>query len=229
MAERIPEVSGSFIVLLGSFNPVIFQPEWFARQGLMPKEQAEASKIRIIVPEFSQFETEQIMMQVTQDRFVASSKPNANPAPLRDLVQGTFFLLEHTPVKAMGLNRQMHFPLGSEEAWHQVGDKLAPKDPWNDIHEGSAGLQSLWITTARGSNIGGWREKDHPGARYTVRVEPSTQVKFGVYFETNEHYPAPENEPLVGLLKILSERWDESQSHASRIANYILDWAGTTR
>jgi hypothetical protein len=229
MSDSTPQISSSSIVLVGSFNPTIFQPEWFARQGLMPKEQVEAAQIKVIVPEVSHFETEQVVFQVTQERFIASSNPNANAAPLRDLVQGAFFILEHTPVTAMGLNRHMHFPLQSEATWHQVGDKLAPKDPWIGILEGSAGLQSLFITTARGSNTGGWREKEYPGARYTVRVEPSTQIKFGVYFETNEHYPAPKEEPLGAVMKILGERWEESQNHALRIANHILDWAGASR
>lgn len=229
MSDPTPQINSSSIVLTGSFNPMIFQPEWFARQGLMPKELVEAAKIKVIVPEVSHFETEQVVIQVTQERFIASSSPTANPVPLRDLVQGTFFILEHTPITAMGLNRHMHFPLESEETWHQLGDKLAPKDPWNDILEGSTGLQCLFVTTARGYNVGGWREKQYPGSRYTVRVEPSTQIKFGVYFETNEHYPAPKNEPPGAVMKILDERWEESQNHALRIANHILDWAGAHR
>lgn len=226
MAKRIPEFSGSVIVLVGSFNPQIFQPEWFARQGLLPKEQVEAAEIKVIAPAISHFETEQFIMQVTHDKFYAGSKPNADPAPLRDLVQGTFFILEHTPVTAMGLNCMLHFSMESEDAWHQVGDKLAPKDPWIDQFEGSAGLQSLSVTTSRGSKTGGWREETYPGARYTARIEPSVQVKFGVYFETNENYPAPKDEPLRGLMKILGERWGDCQIYASNVANHILDWAG---
>jgi hypothetical protein len=228
MPDRIPQQSSSSIVLVGSLNPKIFQPEWFARQGLLANEQAESAQIRVIVPEIAQFETEQFNLQVTLDRFIVTSTPNTDPVLLRDLVQGAFFILEHTPITAMGLNRHMHFPLESEDTWHQVGDKLAPKDPWSAALETGTGLRSLYITTARGLSTGGWREKDYPGACYTVRVEPSTQVKFGVYFETNEHYPAPKDEPLSTLMKILGERWEESQSYASRIAKHVLDWAGTT-
>ena len=35
MAERIPEIQGANIVLLGDFNPKIFQPAWFAAQDLI--------------------------------------------------------------------------------------------------------------------------------------------------------------------------------------------------
>ncbi len=216
MAERIPDISGSSIVLVGSFNPAIFQPQWFARQELLPQKEIDAAEIKVIVPQISQFETERFVVQVTTDRFIVSSKPNANPAPLRDLVQGAFFILEHTPVKAMGLNHQMHYSMESEAAWHQIGDRLAPKEGWNEILEGRPGMSSLTILT----------KKTNPmGAEFRIKVEPSVQFPFGVYFETNEHYPAPESEPLKGLMEILTGRWEEAQIYASKVVDHILAWA----
>jgi hypothetical protein len=220
MPERVSEISGASIVLLGSFNPKIFQPQWFARQQLIPQKQADEAEVKIIVPQISNFETEQITMLVTEDRFVVISKPNANPIPLRDLVQGTFFILEHTPVTAMGLNRHMHFPMQSAEAWNQVGDKLAPKDGWIGVLEGRPGMLSLSITAPR---------KEPECAQHNVKVEPSGQVSLGVYFETNEHYKAPETDPLRSLMKILNERWEEAQSYALRVAVHILEWTGTPK
>ncbi len=35
MPEHTLEISGSLVVLVGSFNPAIFHPEWFARNGLL--------------------------------------------------------------------------------------------------------------------------------------------------------------------------------------------------
>jgi hypothetical protein len=136
MAQQIPEISGSIIVLVGSFNPKIFQPEWFARHELLPQGEADAAEIKLIVPQVCHFETERFIVQVTEQQFLAATKPNANSAPLRDLVQGAFFILEHTPVSAMGLNSAMHFATGGEEHWHRIGDKLAPKDMWNEVLEG---------------------------------------------------------------------------------------------
>src|SRR5712692_636067 len=126
MAVRNPEISGSASTLIGSFNPKIFQPEWFARRGLLPVAEAEAADVKLISPPVSHFETERFVLQITAERFIAFSKPNTNAVPLRDLVQGAFFILEHTPVTAMGLNFQMHFAMESVENWHQIGDRLAP-------------------------------------------------------------------------------------------------------
>jgi hypothetical protein len=143
MAQRIPEINGAGIVMTGSFNATIFQPQWFARFNLLPVAEADAAKVKILVPQVCEFETERFHIQVTEDRFMALSKPAANPAPLLDLVAGTFFVLEHTPVTALGLNRMMHFSLDSEEHWHQVGNKLAPKEGWNGILPGRVGMRSL--------------------------------------------------------------------------------------
>jgi hypothetical protein len=218
MPVHHPEISSSTVVLLGNFNPKIFQPEWFARQQLISSEEADTADVKIIVPQICHFETNRFGIQVTTDRFTAVSPPSTSPAPLRDLVQGTFFVLEHTPITAMGLNRQMHFALESETPWHKLGDKLAPKEGWSGVMPGRPGLLSMWVQSDN---------KAVQGGLFRAKVEPSTIVQFGVYFEVNEHYPAPQDDPLKALMKILNERWEESHSYAEKLANHILSWAAT--
>lgn len=216
MPDLIPEISGGVIVLIGSFNPRIFQPEWFARQQLLPQTETDKAEIKVIVPQFSHFETDRFIIQVTEDKFLAATKPNTNQAPLKDLVLGTFFILEHTPVTAMGLNCAMHFKMNSHESWHQIGDRLAPKEGWKGVLAGRPGMRSLTISTYL----------DEPkGAQVVVKVEPSLQVAPGVYFETNEHFQGAEKDSLAGLMDTLERRWEESQIYASRIANHVIAWA----
>jgi hypothetical protein len=38
-----------------------------------------------------------------------------------------FQMLPETPMTALGINREIHFPAGSLEAWHRIGDTLTPK------------------------------------------------------------------------------------------------------
>ncbi|MGB8494657.1 MAG: hypothetical protein WCE53_09690 [Candidatus Acidiferrum sp.] len=216
MPELKPTIEGGSIILLGSFNPKIFQPEWFVRQGLLSEAEIAEANIKIIHPQVSEFETEHFQIQVIAQRFSAVSQKSTNPVPLRDLVRGTFLILEHTPVTAMGLNCMMHYPMESEERWHRVGDKLAPKEGWNEILPRRVGLASLSLLT----------EKDPAtGAVFRVRIEPSVQVKYGVYIEVNEHHQAPEAEALKSLMEILDKRWEETQNYGHRIADHILAWA----
>src|SRR5579863_1045833 len=143
------EIAGNTIVMIGSFNPAIFQPQWFAKQGLLPQTEVDNAKIEIIHSQVCQFETERFLLQVTPERFVATTKPNAVGAPLRDLVSGTFYILEHTPIQAFGLNSQMHYGMHSEDAWHRVGDKLVPKDAWDGLIDGGRpGMRNLHILYA---------------------------------------------------------------------------------
>lgn len=218
MPEPALEISGTSIVLVGSFNPRIFHPQWFLRQNLMSKAEADDADVKIVHPEICQFETERFYFQVTTDRLTAGTKPNATSEPLRDLILGTFYILEHTPVTALGINSQMHYGLVSEKAWHALGDKLAPKDGWNEVLEGRPGLRTLEILTAIESP---------KGSAIIVRVQPSVQVKLGAYFEVNAHFTAPETDGLKWLMDVLREKWEGSQAHAGKIARHILEWAGT--
>ncbi len=215
MPEATLEISAASIVLVGSFNPAIFQPEWFARNGLLPQGEVDGAGVQLIHPQVTQFETERFVVQITTDRFSALTKPNTTAEPLSDLVRGTFYILEHTPVNAIGLNRLMHFAIGSEEGWHKLGDKLAPKEPWKDVLKGRPGLRSLDILAQETQN----------GPTVMVRIQPSLQVQWGAYFEVNEHYPGTEQSGLKSLMEILQNRWEEAQKNGERIARHILDWA----
>ena len=125
MAEPVREVAGISIVLLGSFNPAIFQPAWFAKQGLLPAGEAENAEINLIHPEFVSFTAGWLQLQVTQSQFLASTTEDPLEA-LRDLVLGTFSLLRHTPVSKMGVNRDVHIRMPDESSWHAVGHALVP-------------------------------------------------------------------------------------------------------
>jgi hypothetical protein len=215
MPPRIPEVNQAAIVLTGSFNPTIFQPEWFARQNLLPVQEAEQATIKIMVPQVVDFQTARFELQVTADKFVLISNPDANPSTLKDVVLGTFFILEHTPLTALGLNRLMHFSTPSEEIWNRIGDRLAPKDGWRQALKKRPGLLSLTIQADPEAN----------GDRLKVKVEPSTRATFGVYFEVNDHRPASKTNGLKSLMEVIRNEWEGSYNNAAEIADSILTWA----
>jgi hypothetical protein len=221
MARHVLEVNMASVVLVGSFNPTIFQPQWFVKQNLLPLEEGDKAEVKVISPQICQFETERFIIQVTTDRFAAISKPDANPAPLRDLVAGTFFTLEHTPLKALGLNRDMHFAMPSEEAWNQVGDRLVPKEGWKGILPGKVGMRSLWVQ----GEVPGFSDPKQETTKLTVKVEPSGRVKFGVFIQANENFDVPKDGPSDYLRERIRTRWEGAYNYAAEIADYILAWA----
>lgn len=190
------------------------------RQNLLPPDEAEQAEIKVIANEVCEFQTERFTIQVTNDRFAALSKPSANPAPLRDLVAGTFFVLEHTPLTALGLNREMHYAMPTEEVWNRVGDTLVPKDIWRNVLHGRIGMRALVIE----AGIPGDSEEKQLERKLTIRVEPSNYIKHGVFRQTNEHYNAPEKEGAgESLTECLRNRWEGAYNYAAEIAIHVLD------
>jgi hypothetical protein len=52
---RTPEVEGVNVVLLGSFNPRIFDPWWFAKEGLIQDDEAKNAEITVMTSNVAVF------------------------------------------------------------------------------------------------------------------------------------------------------------------------------
>jgi hypothetical protein len=216
MSVQHPEIQSVSVVWLGDFNPKIFQPAWFAAEGLIRKQEAEEANVEIIHPEVVSFALEWLTLQVTRERFFASTSQEPYYEVVRDLVLGTFRLLRHTPVHKMGINTDMHFRMGSEEAWHAFGHRLAPKDLWQGILE-NPGMRSLTMEGRRPDGCKGY---------IRVKVEPSVRVHPGVYVNVNDHYEVADPKSVIGsdeIRTLLERSWDESLRRSARIAYALLE------
>ncbi|WP_449245312.1 hypothetical protein [Desulfobacca acetoxidans] len=210
-------IQGLSIVLLGDFNPKIFQPAWFAQENLIRAPEAEAADIKIINPEIVIFELEWLELQVTRDRCLFVTTQEAYYEVVRDLCLGTFKLLRHTPIQKMGINRNFHFRMNSVEEWHAFGHKVAPKELWTSVLK-TPGLASLTIQ--------GMREDDLKGY-IRVKVEPSKRAHPGIYIQVNDHYEVEEASTSIGcekIINIIESLWNKSKEKAELIINNILNW-----
>src|SRR5579859_3402300 len=199
---RAPEIEGASIVMIGSFNPAIFQPRWLGAQHLIRPEEADSAKITIIQAEVADFSTEWFQLQALQNRFQIVSADPRQYAPLRDLAGALFAILPHTPVTTLGLTRTFHFQMPSINLWHGIGHLLAPKEPWNSIMEGP-GLRTMLMQG---------RRKQADGGVLRIKVEPSLKVEHGLYVEVNEEFKAPgdgESEGARWVPERLAEHWDD--------------------
>ncbi|MGH7802265.1 MAG: hypothetical protein ACREOW_16845 [Thermodesulfobacteriota bacterium] len=134
MVQENPKIQGLSIVLVGDFNPKIFQPAWFGMEGLIRKNEVETADIQIIHSDVVAFNVKDwLSFNVTRERLSAETAQEAYYEILRDLIVGTFKILRHTPIKMMGINHTRHFLMDSEQEWHKFGDKLAPKEYWKSL------------------------------------------------------------------------------------------------
>src|SRR5580700_8662375 len=99
---KSPEIDAASVVMIGSFNPAIFQPRWLGTQGLIRPEEAESAKITTIQAVVADFSTEWFQLQALQNRFQLVSEDPRQYAPLRDLAGAIFAVLPHTPVTMLG-------------------------------------------------------------------------------------------------------------------------------
>lgn len=229
------KVDSVAVVLRGRFNPAIPTPVWLLNQDLISSEDADGVEIEFIVPQACVYRLPWARIEVTEDRFTAQTSEPDNFERLRDLVVGTFGILSHTPLAALGINRSFHVEVGGEERWHSVGDGLVPKQPWEDSLS-LPGMASVQVHGARNDAFGG---------RRICRVEPSAQVQFGIFFEQNDHYTLevdvappstrtefalmqvggvepPSVEKLPTARAILSQNWTRSLSTAEKAMKTVL-------
>jgi hypothetical protein len=208
------EIDSAAIIILGSFNPGIFHPIWFKANGLIKPEEADKAKLEVTTPMISIFGVEWFRLQVETQRFVIQTDNETHFELLSDLVIGTFSLLEHTPVSAMGLNRMMHFKMDSEESWNALGNKIAPKDVWQGVLQ-EPGLLSLVMQGP----------KQRPNQRtedvINVRIESSPRITPGIYIDVNNHFEIKDND-LQKVLNILKESWRDVLINSRKIADQII-------
>jgi hypothetical protein len=208
-----PEIKGFSIVLLGDFNPKIFQPAWFSSQSLIREKEYETADIRVVHNEIVDFGLGWCQVQVTRDRFVAQSDQEPYEA-VRDLVLGAFKLLSHTPVTKMGINTEAHFRVESEKAWHVFGHLLTPKEIWNEILS-SPGMRSITIEESR--------RRDGRNGYIRVTVEPSVRVIPGVFFTVNDHYEAGRDLPgCAEMISLLEEALTPSCERSEEIIQSLV-------
>ncbi len=215
-----PEYQDMSIVLIGNMNPKIFQPAWFAKENLIKASECDKSNIEIIHNDVTIFSlpdpTPWLRVEVTRDRFMASTTQQPYYRPTYDLVLSTFKLLCHAPVSQMGINLSMHFKVDSEKKWHEVGHKLAPKELWEGILR-EPGMRSL---TMQSKKTG-----DEPAGFINVKIEPSARSNPGVHFSVNDHVKTLKSEPTDcnEIVEVLENTWEESIENSKRIIDSILE------
>jgi hypothetical protein len=223
-----PEVSGASIVMVGRFNPQIFQPFWLAHYSVISEDAAKAAKINIVHPEITSFGIQgEFNVQVEREKF-SIDRGIAPLIRIADVVCRLFGeLLPHTPIKQVGINRVMHFDVGSLAARDEIGLKLAPREPWGKwgrlVSSGEwpkhGGLVTLSLMQ---SDI-----PDRPAGWIQAKVEPSKVIgrgRSGIYMEINDHYDLGDRMPEGAdeIVEIIRDRFDASIANSDGIIDQIM-------
>ena len=222
-----PEISAVSLVLLGSFNPSIFTPAWFGWHDLLSKRTVDTAELQTAQAQITAFRADWLELQVVQGRFSLSTTQSPF-VRLQDMAIRIFReQLPHTPLNAVGINREIHFLVNTFSERDRIGRKLAPTGPWGDWGRQlepdgrQGGMTSITMTQV---NL-----PDRPaGGRLNVTVQPSNRIgdgERGVYVQVNDHYEAeePDNRIVTGdVISMLEKNFDSSVRHSERIIDHVM-------
>jgi hypothetical protein len=205
------------VVVLGSFNPRIFEPLWLAGQGLVPEDEANAAERELIDKEFARIVFPWANVVVVGDRLqVESTGEIVSHSQVRDLVVGILRVLPHTPVTVVSIQHGAHAELASEEQWHKVGHTLAPKEIWQDILD-RPGILDFAMQGVRPDDLTG---------SIRVRIQPSGLVHPGLFINVNDEFfmnDQRESEPARHGADLLEQTWPEAESRVDRIRGSLFE------
>jgi len=202
-------------VLVGSFNPAIFHPEWLARHNLIPSDDLKGQKVEIVHQDISKFSLEWLGIDVLRNKFIARTNDSSKFVPLRDLVISIFKILDHTPVKQLGMNLIVDYEITNQDDWHKIGDVLAPKDIWAKCLPERIGLKSLTVQSPRKDELEGYIQ---------VSIGPTKLNKFQVRMNINNHVELELKKKEIKLnpSDVVAENWDLAIDLAEKIAEKTI-------
>ena len=224
-----PEISDCSIVLIGRFNPAIFHPAWLKAKDIQPEANENTVNLQIVHNDIASFTIDTVSYFVEESRFKieTTSGPWIRIADTTRKIFGDH--LVHTPVTAFGINRTIHFRLGSHQARHNLGRKLAPLEPWGCFGEQLeaedrqlvGGMTKLVMT--RKSFVCQTRVDTN------VTIEPSARVAAnddGIYMQLNSHHAIeglPDGHGCETALELIGGRFQEITNEADQIFNWIMN------
>lgn len=206
------------IVLVGSFNPKIFHPAWFAAEGLIGKKEAEEADIQIIHQDMAIFQLNWLKVEVTRVRMIIETVQDGFLEPLRDLVMGMLQILSHTPITALGMNQTMHYELPKDKIWQYLASQFVNQGYWNDTLSNTV-MEKIVLRRIR-------THEQFPGSQI-LTLGPSDTLPNGLHYFFNDHYDIPsqkgETYSSSKAEEIISQNWESSLKDGQDCIYNILE------
>lgn len=219
--SKIVEVKHG-IVLVGNFNPVIFQPHWFSESGIIRKEEADSAKVEVVHPEVSMFKLDWMRLNVQPMIFSVDTIQDAYYEIIRDFSVGTFRLLQHTPLLQLGINYNFIYDIGDKKKWNDFGHKLTPKELWGKFLN-EPGMSAIKVEEKP-------IEHDELGCKETTKISISPESKltksgYGIFIQVNNHFQLIEKQKIrsaTTIIDTLEKRWDDVMSKSKDIVENLI-------
>jgi hypothetical protein len=203
------------IVVIGEFNPTIFQPAWFGTQELIRQGEADAATVEIVHRDVSIFTTEWLRVQVTRDRLHVQTERESDFDALRDLVVGTLSLLRHTPTRVVGVNHDATIRFQDRDQYDNLGWRLSPRELWDEVLQ-RPGVALLQEQGERPDKYAGY---------IRVKVEPILDNSMRSVVGVNDHFILSRNPSAASTdttIQLLMDEWKPIASRAAQIIDHVF-------
>ena len=222
-----PELQNAGIVLVGSFNPAIYSPHWFAQVGLIKAADAEVAETSVIHPELTVIKLNSIQLQVAPNRFSIGTTdvPLVKIADFAANLLGS--VIPHTPINFLGINFEEVFLAPTPKHRIALGRKLAPTEPWGKWGEE--------IAASSVDNPSGMAKltmlQNNPSERngsFAIEILPAVEIDKtrAVKMTSNDHYvikETPSESSATVAARIIFEEFEPNQKRVYGIYKHIRD------
>lgn len=199
------------VLVAGSFNPLIVEPNWLQSEGLLGAldlETARTSEETLISPEVSTIEFDRFRVETLRDRLlVATRAETETPAQVFEFVYGILTRLGHTPIRSFSYHYAWHFKLPAGR-WDELQSRLWQPTNW---------LPMLDTPELFSIVVEGLRTDGLPG-EIAITIEPSALEGFEGFFSYTDQVTTTIDEDPVSassVLETLEEVWAESENRAA--------------
>jgi hypothetical protein len=208
-----PHVYGEEIVVRGSFTPNDFHPRFLREAGLLDATAAERAEQDLLATgDIVAFSAGWVSVLVDREACIASTAALTTHQSLADFVVGLAAHSPNVPVQSCGFNFIGQFAV-TPSLRSQVRDRLVG-DRWTFLAQPH--LNAIDVGSDRSDGFEG---------SINVRVEPSQQVRGGVFVLVNDHHRlATEGQSVEAraVAERLAIGWDAARDRAFAIFEELL-------
>ena len=224
-----PELSSCSIILLGRFDPLVFQPYWLIAKGIESEANAPAKGKFIIVPQLAHylFDTREYRVEPESFRVSTTEAPWVKILEASTSIFGQHF--KNIEISRFGVNISVHFKLADVASRTKLFRKLAPIKPWGEYGQAmeiedpkiAGGLVSLGMV----------KKSIFDGYSLDTVVKTETSVmapETGVYMEVSCNHVLhnlPAGHGSEQAIQLLGQRFNKSTEEAVRIIDHIMSMA----
>jgi hypothetical protein len=226
----VPEIERNnwSIVLIGSFNPVIFHPAWLELNQVISKETAESAEVQLIHSEASILVVGNLRLEVQRNRFHIQTERSPEIQILDFVLRVFGDLLPHSQVTQFGINRAVFFRAPNSNRRTELGRLFAPTAPWGSFGDRIAKSEGATLGGTTGVAMREVLEEKEWFGHTEARLSPAYELnpETGIQVNINNHFELrtpKDGEGSIRSLEIIKAEFEPKMKSCEEIISAVLE------